>query len=264
MLKSRILVCFVSIVLSLIALVCSASDSSVGVVFLHGKGGTPSYHSMTGLSAKLRENGFIVTVPEMPYSKSRIYDKSYQDTMLEIDDAVAYLKNNGAKEIFIAGHSLGANVALHYATRTSVKGVIAIAPGHSPESKIMRTKLAADVERAKKMINEGQGNKAARFDDINQGRVFSITSTANIYVSWFDPDGSAIMPKNAAALKPGTALFWVVGTRDPSSKAGSSYAFDNAPPNPKNKYIEVDSDHMGTPTVAAGEIVNWLNTFKQQ
>jgi pimeloyl-ACP methyl ester carboxylesterase len=184
--------------------------------------------------------------------------------MLEIDDAVAYLKNNGAKDIFIAGHSLGANVALHYATRTSVKGVIAIAPGHSPESNIMRTKLAADVERAKKMINEGQGNKAARFDDINQGRVFSITSTANIYVSWFDPDGSAIMPKNAAALKPGTALFWVVGTRDPLSKAGSSYAFDNAQPNPKNKYIEVDSDHMGTPTVAAGEIVNWLNTFKQQ
>ena len=264
MFKSRMLVYFISIILSLITSVCIAADSSVGVVFLHGKGGTPSHHSMTGLTAKLRGNDFVVTVPEMPYSKSRIYDKSYQDTMLEIDDAVAYLKNNGAKKIFIAGHSLGANVALHYATRTSVEGVIAIAPGHSPELKIMRTKLAADVERAKRMVNEGHGNKAGRFDDINEGRVFSITTTANIYVSWFDPDGAAIMPKNAAALKPETALFCIVGTRDPLSKAGSSYAFDKAPPNPKNKYLAVDSDHMGTPTAAAGEIVNWLNTFKQQ
>jgi hypothetical protein len=70
------------------------------------------------------------------------------------------------------------------------------------------------------------------------------------------------LSKNAAALKPGTALLWVIGTRDPLYKAGSSYAFDKAPPNPKNKHIVVDSDHISTPADAAGEIVNWINTFK--
>ena len=255
-------ICFILFVLSATATICCASDSSVGVVLLHGKGGFPSHQTLTGLAGKLRDSGFIVTAPEMPYSKNRTYDKSYQDTMLEIDDAVADLKKNGAMKIFVAGHSLGANVALHYAIGTSVDGVIAIAPGHNPEAKIMRTKLGADVERAKKMVNGGQGNKVSRFDDINQGKVSSVATTAIIYLSWFDPDGQAVMSKNAAALKPGTALLWVIGTKDPLYKTGTSNVFDKAPPNPKNKYIVVDSDHLGTPADAAGEIVNWLNTFK--
>lgn len=259
----RSLICFISIILWVTASLCIASDSSVGVVLLHGKGGYPGHQAISGFAGKLRDSGFIVTVPEMPYSRGRTYDKSYQDTMFEIDDAVADLKKSGAKKIFIAGHSLGANVALHYATRTSVDGVIAIAPGHSPEAKIMRTKLGGDVEHARNMAIEGQGNKTSRFDDMNQGRTFSVTTTANIYLSWFDPDGQAVMPKNAAALKPGTALLWVIGKRDPLYKAGgSAYAFDKAPPNPRNKYIVVDSDHMSTPIVAAGEIVSWLNTFE--
>jgi pimeloyl-ACP methyl ester carboxylesterase len=219
---------------------------------------------MTDFAWKLRDSGFIVTVPEMPYSKNRSYDKSYQDTMFEIDDAVAGLKKDGAKKIFIAGHSLGANVALHYSTRTLVDGIIAIAPGHIPESRVMQTKLGGDIERARKMATEGQGNTANRFDDINQGRMSSVNTTASIYLSWFDPDGQAVMSKNAAALKPGTPLLWVIGTRDPLYKTGSSDIFDKAPPNPRSKYIVVDSDHMSTPSNSAGEIINWLNTFKSQ
>jgi esterase/lipase len=262
MFKRKSLVFLILLTLWVFTSICIASDLSVGVVLLHGKGGFPSHSSLTGLAGKLRDNGFIVTAPEMPYSKSRQYDKRYQDTALEIDNEVADLKKNGAKKIFIAGHSLGANVALYYATRTSVDGVIAIAPGHSPEAKKMRAKLEADVERARKMIKEGQGNNESRFDDTNQGRMSSVTTTANIYLSWFDPDGQAVMPKNAAALKPGTALLWVIGTRDPLYHADTAYAFDKAPQNPKNKYVVVDSDHMGTPAEAAREIVSWLNTFK--
>ncbi|MBA4417084.1 MAG: hypothetical protein C0392_04120 [Syntrophus sp. (in: bacteria)] len=45
-----------------------------------------------------------VVIPEMPYSKTRFYDKSYEGIMAEIDVAVATLKKHGAKKIFIAGH----------------------------------------------------------------------------------------------------------------------------------------------------------------
>ena len=255
-------VCFILFILSATASICAASDPTIGIVWLHGKGGYPSDPYMTGLSNKMRDSGFLVTAPEMPYSKNRQYDKTYQDSANEIDKEIAYLKGKGAQKIFVAGLSLGANVALNYAARTSVDGVLAIAPGHTPESKIMRTRLGSEVERARKMIQDGQGDKRAMFDDINQGKISSVSTTANIYFSWFDPDGQAVMPKNAAALKPGTALLLVIGKKDPLYQAGQSYVFDKAPPNPNNKYLEVDSDHVDTPTVAANDIVNWIKGIK--
>jgi len=237
-----------------------AADATVGVVLLHGKDGTPG--NVSGLADALKKNGFAVTTPEMPYSKYRNFDKAYEETVPEIDKAVAELKKQGARRIFIAGHSLGANVALYYGTRVSVDGVLAIGPGHTPEVKGYASRVHDSVEQARKMVNEGKGDKIGIFDDYNQGRRDTRKTTARIYLSYADPDGPAVMPANAAALKPGTALLWVVGTQDPMYERGPSYAFDKAPANPNNKYIVVDSNHMNTPTVAAQEIVAWLKAFK--
>src|SRR5208337_5222980 len=82
-----------------------AADATVGVVLLHGKDGTPG--NVSGLADALKKNGFAVTTPEMPYSKYRNFDKAYEETVPEIDKAVAELKKQGARRIFIAGHSLG-------------------------------------------------------------------------------------------------------------------------------------------------------------
>ena len=71
-----------------------AADATVGVVLLHGKDGIPG--TVSGLTDALRKNGFAVTTPEMPYSKYRNFDKAYEDTVPEIDKAVAELcKKNG-------------------------------------------------------------------------------------------------------------------------------------------------------------------------
>ncbi|MGD0238179.1 MAG: alpha/beta fold hydrolase [Syntrophorhabdales bacterium] len=237
-----------------------AADATVGVVLLHGKDGTPG--NVSGLADALKKNGFAVTTPEMPYSKYRNFDKAYEETVPEIDKAVAELKKQGARRIFIAGHSLGANVALYYGTRVSVDGILAIGPGHTPEVKGYASRVHDSVEQARKMVNEGKGDKIGIFDDYNQGRRDTRKTTARIYLSYADPDGPALMPANAAALKPGIALLWVVVTQDPIYEKGPSYAFDKAPANPNNKYIVVDSNHMNTPNVAAQEIVAWLKAFK--
>src|SRR5713101_7164519 len=45
------------------------------------------------------------------------------------------LKSRGAKKIILIGHSLGANAAIGYAaTRGPLAAVIALAPGHLPET----------------------------------------------------------------------------------------------------------------------------------
>jgi dienelactone hydrolase len=236
-----------------------AADATVGVVLLHGKDGTPG--NVSGLADALKKNGFAVTTPEMPYSRYRNFDKAYEDTVPEIDKAAAELKKQGVKRIFIAGHSLGANVVLYYGTKVSVDGVLAIGPGHTPELKGYASRVHDSVEVARKMVNEGKGDKIGIFDDYNQGLRSTRRITARIYLSYADPDGPAVMPTNAAALKPGTALLWVVGTQDPIYEKGPSYAFDKAPANPNNKYVVVESNHMNTPNVAAQEIVAWLKAF---
>ena len=76
-----------------------------------------------------------------------------------------------------------------------------------------------------------------------------------------DPAGSAVMPKNAKALRPGTPLLWVIGTDDPMYQRGQSYVFDKAPTNPANKYVVVKSNHLNTPSDAVPEIIAWLKAL---
>jgi pimeloyl-ACP methyl ester carboxylesterase len=257
----RKVVFFILIVIFTVAPVCGAG-AKIGIVLLHGKNGSPATPSVLQLADRLKFEGFIVISPDMPYSKARQYDKSYEDTMGEVDEAVAELKKLGANKIFIAGHSLGANVALYYATKRTVDGVLAIAPGHRPESPPSQNLFKDSIERANALIKEGKGEELVWFQDSNQGVNYKVKVAPKIYLSWFDPKGHAVMPKNAKALKPGTPLFLAIGTGDRLYEKGPAYIFDRVPANINNKYCVVHSDHLDTPKDAAEEIVTWLRHFE--
>lgn len=110
----------------------SAAIGEIGVVLLHGKGGTPSGY-LSALALALQDRGHLVSTPEMPWSKGRIYDASLDEAMVEIDQEVKVLRQKGAKIVVVGGQSLGANVALGYAaSRVRVDGLIVLAPGHNP------------------------------------------------------------------------------------------------------------------------------------
>jgi hypothetical protein len=55
------------------------------------------------LAARLEDTGFLVAAPDMPWSRSRGFDKSHKDSMKEIDAAVEDLKSDGATRI-VGGH----------------------------------------------------------------------------------------------------------------------------------------------------------------
>ncbi len=67
-------------------------DRDIGVVLMHGKDGTPNRRIDT-LAVSLKRAGLQVVTPEMPWSRNRKFDKSYEDSMLEIDKAVNRLKS---------------------------------------------------------------------------------------------------------------------------------------------------------------------------
>lgn len=251
--------------------ICSAaSDGELqgfGVVYLHGKGGWPGAFN-GGILSSLRDEGALVATPEMPWSFHRRYAATYDQAMAEIDTAVAGLQAKGARRIVIVGHSLGANAAIGYAARrpglADLAGVVALSPGHLPEVGPMRSFVADAVARAKKLIADGKGNVPQTFPDMAQGIPLIATATPVVYLSMFDPDGPAVIPKNAAAI--GAAphpvpLLWVVGRLDSIDRRGPEYAFNAAAKNPKSKYIEVFAGHLTTPLVGRKQVVAWINSL---
>ena len=80
----------------------------------------------------------------------------------------------------------------------------------------------------------------------------------------FDPDGPAVIPKNAAVMGAAAApvpLLWAVGKLDPIDSRGPEYAFNAAAKNPKSKYIEVFAGHLTTPLVAHRQVIEWINSL---
>ena len=82
---------------------------------MHGKWGGPSDGSVTPIVQELKRQGFLVETPEMPWSRSRAYDKDATGAMAELDAVVAKLKERGAQRIVVGGQSMGANFSIAYA-----------------------------------------------------------------------------------------------------------------------------------------------------
>jgi len=79
------------------------------------------------------------------------------------------------------------------------------------------------------MVERGDGKKSGSIKDLNTGyRKTTLYHPADIYVSCFDPDGLANMPKSAAAIEPGTPLLW---NRPTSSSLGRTACRERGPPN---------------------------------
>ena len=237
-----------------------ALAGDVGVVLLHGKWGTAKPKSPIGkLASKLKGAGFMVETPDMPWSRSRYYARGYEESMEEIDAAVQSLKGRGATRIVVGGQSMGGNTALGYgARRQGLAGIMVLAPGHIPENGAFQDYVHHDYKRAQQMVDAGRGGEKADFADRNQGKVKTISAEARIYLSWFNKAGPAVMPLNAADLKHGTPLLWMVGEQDRMLERGKDYAFKKAPSHPKSAYKVVPGGHKATPIKGAKKIIKWL------
>ena len=174
-------------------------------------------------------------------------------------DLWLYLMQQDIKRIIVAGHSLGANAAIAYAgSGHDIDGIIAIAPGHVPDVPRFRTGVAGSLKKARQMIAEGKSDSSASFLDPTRGTTRTITTTAAIYLSYFDPEGLAAMPKSAAAIPRPIPFLWIIGNQDPLLSLGDNYVFNKAPKHPRSSYLVVPGGHGDTPNVGAAPIIDWL------
>lgn len=235
------------------------AGDKVGVVLMHGKGGTTRW--VDSLASALRSAGARVVTPDMPWHQNRIYDKTFEDAMVEIHQHVSALKAEGAERLFVAGHSLGAVAAAGYgASYDDIDGVMLLAPGHFVSAYGFAGKMYESVKQASTMIDQGRGAERASFSDINAGKRTSRNLTAEIYHSWFAPDGPADFVTNMTNLKPGTAVLYVAGSRDkiPHTQ-DKDYAFKSVPPSVHNAFEVVKSNHLDVPSKARKNVAAWLD-----
>jgi hypothetical protein len=84
------------------------------------------------------------------------------------------------------------------------------------------------------VIKEGKGEGVASFVDNNQRQDKTISTTAKIYLSFFDLNGLGGMPKNAAAIPKPVPFLWGVGTDEQILRRGEDYVFNKVPKHPRN------------------------------
>ena len=83
-----------------------AQGDPIGIVVMHGKGGSPQ-RLVADFARALEGQGYLVANIEMPWSGKRNYDVPVAKGEEEVAAAVAGLRGRGAKKVFISGHSQG-------------------------------------------------------------------------------------------------------------------------------------------------------------
>jgi pimeloyl-ACP methyl ester carboxylesterase len=237
----------------------SAAESGVGAVITHGKWGSPD-RLIDGLAAALEKAGYLVSSPEMPWSRRRNYDRPVDDADAQIDAEIEKLKARGARRVVLIGHSLGAAHALHYAGRTELDGIIAVAPGHRPEAPRFAQQYADDVKRSRELVAAGKGSEIVSFTDLNTGgRRERANASAASFVSYFDPEGPLNMARNVAAVKASTPILWIEPAREEQPlRDGLMVLYKKLAANPRTRLAEPDSGHLDAPAASVGVIVEWL------
>lgn len=258
-------------VLTLSALALTASlgstaalaEERIGVLMLHGKNpGSNTDPNFSPLKSTFEREGWLVSYPDMPWSRSRYLDGNWDKAMAEMTAQVKSLREKGATRIVLVGHSLGCPAALSFAARGGdVQAMVLLAPGHVPKGyyTIPRLKDVRDsIEEARALVAAGKGDSSERFTDINQGKGQPVITTAKNYLSYFDPSSDAEMSVTAPRVPATIPVMSVIGEKDPMFKSVGSYYADSLPANPKNQYLEVKGGHLDTPRNATDDLVKWI------
>jgi alpha-beta hydrolase superfamily lysophospholipase len=237
------------------------SDIKVGVVVMHGKGGSPK-NLVSGLAAALENHGFLVANLEMPWSGRRDYDTDVSGADKEVEIALNELRSKGARMLFLVGHSLGGAFAFSFGSRHILDGIVVIAPGGDVSGKQNIDRFSESVATARKLIDEGKGDEKTRLMDYEGSRgAYPVVTTPRSYLSWFDPDGAMNQPAAISKINPSTPVLYIAPKDDyPNLRRIKQERFDALPSNPLTKLIEPNSNHKDAPSVSSDAVIEWIST----
>ena len=122
----------------------AAASERIGVLFLHGKNpGGPQSPQYAPVVAAMEKQGWLVALPDMPWSRNRYLQGHWDGAMAEIAQHVKSLQDKGATRIVLMGHSMGVPAAMSHAARGgTAHALVLLAPGHVPRGYFTSPQLA--------------------------------------------------------------------------------------------------------------------------
>lgn len=219
-----------------------------GFLLLHGKGSGPSYPAcaMTPLYNQMVADGHLVDYVANSWELKKLYTQPFEHCIPDIHQGIARLVRQGATRIHIVGHSLGANIALFYATQfTNFKSIVALAPAHNTHSDKFNYWSLWSRNKAKSLLANGV-DEMSDFIDVAIGEVYITQGKPSAYLSYLDPAGNTVMTRNVRRFIQPVNLFIGSGTADVTQIKVESILFNPAGKTPASYFLETADDHVST------------------
>lgn len=259
LLNAVLLLCGIALPLSAIA---DADNNKIGMVIMHGKGGSPT-GLVSGLASALDAQGYLVANLEMTWSGKRNYDVDVDAAAQEVEAALSSLRSQGAKKLFVAGHSQGGLFTFYFGNKHVVDGLIAIAPGGNVANKIFRDNLGSFVAKARTLVAEGKADEVTSLADFESSTgSFPVNTTPSKYLSWFEPEGAMNQLTAIRKVNPANPVLYIAPTRDyPGLLKVKQEMFGALPANSLSRLYEPDANHKNVPAASVSEIISWTTAI---
>lgn len=226
-----------------------------GALLLHGFGGTPA--ELRSVAALLAADGWVVEVPLLPGFGPEIRslpDVRLEDWVAEVRAATDRLGAEAGGRLLVAGHSMGAALALVTARELRPDALVLLAPFWWPQPAWMRVAgsvvaavLPPGIRPFRRIdldgrdVREGLGGILAGMDlddpEVRRG-LRELTVPMSVFGELFRVSGAA----RSAARRLRTPTLVVQGTGDEIARPDRTRrlvaAFATAP-----RYVEVDAGH---------------------
>jgi pimeloyl-ACP methyl ester carboxylesterase len=236
------------------------SPASLGVVLLYGENGSPA-GPILPLAIALRDHGYTVSTPAMPWASGEIYNASYARSLELIGAEVKALRAQGVENIVVAGHSLGGHMALAYAgTDSSLAGVLLLAPGHYPETYANKKRLVMDsIKTAKDLVAKGKTDKKVYFNEMHNGEDITVLAKPEDYLSFCDPEGPGRLSNALSSFRQSLPVL-VISESSPRLDPKEAI-FDVLPKNGKSLFVKSKAGHKEVPNASIDDVLSWLKTL---
>ena len=260
--RFKFIICCIVILFAVPGLAAAPSD--VGIVLLHGKGGSPHFHILEKFASRMADKGYAVAAPQLPWAGTKgkaDYSGDLTDAFNILDTEIEKLKASGRKTIVLVGHSMGTPAALAYAgAHPEIAGVVGVAPGHLVGSQFHNKFVFFDVRKARESVSKGAREELVSVEDYNSGnRRFQLNVRAKDYLSFFDPEGPFNFESVLRSIGK-VPFLWIAPNADGVTTSGqASEYFSKAPKNPISKFVDVEAEHVNAPLKSIKEIHAWLS-----
>jgi pimeloyl-ACP methyl ester carboxylesterase len=215
---------------------------------------------MRDLSDQLERLGNIVDYADYPWSRERRYEKTLEDSIAELDNAVERVKSKGATKIYLVGHSLGGNVLMYYATcRNDYSGIVLLCPSHNTHFDKFQNLSEWSVDQARQHIEQGIVEPQP-YIDFQLGKAFVNFVKPACYFSYFNKDGNCNMATNGPKMPLDKPVFFAIGELDPATPDAKNLIYNPMVKASGTQYFYMlGQTHFGLPSAVVLPMIEWAN-----